>query len=250
MDKAAWVTLGVGLALACVFLAVPFLRYVLGYLTVLIHEFGHALVGWLFGYPSLPAFDFRYGGGVTTLNHRSVLLLGFVYAILAGLIVAYWRNRATLLVLAVGLGLLAVCAHTDAHRVLILFMGHGMELLIAGVFLYRAVSGSAVVHRAERPLYGACGLFIVFSDAAFAYGLWSSSQARARYGGAKGGGHMMDFDRIAIDYLHVGLPTVAFVFLLCCVLPVVVGYLVFRYQDSVFDRLARLVERRPEPLDG
>ena len=56
---------------------------------------------------------------------------------------------------------------------------------------------------------------------------------------------MMDFSRIAIDHLHVSLPTVAFAFLLCCGVPVVVSYLVFSYHDWVFDRLARLMERHP-----
>ena len=245
IDVATWLVLGAGVALACVFLAVPMLRFVFSYLTVLIHELGHAVVGWAFGYPSIPAFDFTYGGGITTIDHRSSWLLGFVYVLLVGLLPAYRRNLTTLICLVVGLGVFALCAHTAAHKVLILFMGHGMELLLAGVFLYRALSGSAVVHAAERPLYAACGVFIVFSDMAFAYGLWASPHQRAAYASAKGGGHMMDFSRIAIDYLGVKLPTVAFFFLLCCVLPVVLSFVVYRYQERLFHVLAGLVEREP-----
>jgi len=246
IDGATWLALGIGLALACVVLAMPRLRFVLSYLTVLIHEFGHAVVGWVFGYASIPAFDFTYGGGITTIDHRSPWLLGFVYVLFVGILCAYRRNRTTLVCLVVALGVFALCAHTAAHKVLILFMGHGMELLLAGVFLYRALSGSAVVHGAERPLYAACGFFIVFSDMAFAHGLWSNSAHRAAYANAKGGGHMMDFSRIAMDYLGVKLPSVAFFFLVCCVVPLVVSVVVYRYQERIFDFLARRVEREPE----
>jgi hypothetical protein len=243
LDRHAWLALGIGAALSGVFLAEPHLRFVFGYLTTLIHELGHTVVGWLFGYPSLPAFDFAYGGGVTPAQTRSSLLLAVVYVLLAGLIVAYRRNRLTLIVLAVGAALFALCAHTQAHQVVILFMGHGMELLLAGVFLYRALSSSAVFHAAERPLYAACGFFIVFSDVAFAYRLWANPLERKLYEEAKGGGHWMDFSRIAQDYLGVGLPTVAFVFLLCCILPLALSVLAYRYQGRLFDCLGRLVSR-------
>lgn len=246
VDAATAATLGGGALLAGVFLAVPLLRRIFECLTILIHEFGHAIVGWLFGYPSLPAFDFLYGGGITTMRSRSTLMLGVVYLLWAGLLTACWRNRKALAVVAVGLALFALCAHTGAHEVIILFMGHGMELAIAGVFLYRAWSGSAVVHAVERPLYAACGFFIVFADVGFAWRLWRSPLARAQYANAKGGGHWMDFSRIARDHLGVELPTVAFFFLLCCVLPLVLSWLVYRYHDWVFDRLARLVQRHPD----
>jgi len=218
-DRAAWLSLGLGGALAAVCLAVPWLRFALGYLTTLIHELGHAAFGWLFGYPSIPAFDFTYGGGVTTTQGRSAVLLGFVYVLFAALVAACWRDRRKLAASLAGLGLFAACAHTTAHKEIILFMGHGAELAVAGVFLYRAMSGSTVAHAAERPLYAMCGFFIVMSDVAFAYRLWTSPAGRAAYGAAKGGGHWMDFSLLS-RHLGVGLPTVAFFFLLCCFLPV------------------------------
>lgn len=243
VDARTWAVMGVGAALAAAVLMLPWPRFALGYLTTLIHELGHAVFGWLFGYPSVPRFDFTYGGGVTTYQHRATLLLGVVYVLLIGLLPAYRRNRRMLAVLAVGLGVFVLCAHTASHKAIILFMGHGTELVIAAVFVYRALSGSAVVHALERPLYAMCGFFILFSDVAFAYGLWMSPRARMEYGRAKGGGHWMDFDRLARDYLHVRLPTVAFFFLVCCVLAAVAAVLVHRYQERVFDFLARLVER-------
>ncbi|HPD13804.1 MAG TPA: hypothetical protein PLE19_02585 [Planctomycetota bacterium] len=226
-DRATWLALGLGGALAGVCLAVPWLRFALSYLTILIHELGHAVVGWLFGYPSIPAFDFTYGGGITTAQARSRLLLGFAYVLWAALVAANWRDRRRLAASLAGLGLFIACAHTAAHQAIILFMGHGAELAIAGVFLYRAMSGSTVVHEAEHTLYALCGFFIVFSDIAFAYRLWTSPAERAAYGAAKGGGHWMDFSQLARQ-LGLGLPTVAFLFLLGCLLPVALSVLAHR----------------------
>ncbi len=62
---------------------------------------GHAIFGWIFGYPSLPAFDLIWGGGVTVHVDRSTALLLLVYALLVGLIVVYRRNKATVAVIGV-----------------------------------------------------------------------------------------------------------------------------------------------------
>ena len=55
---------------------IPLLGILVGYFVVLAHELGHTLAGWAFGRPSLPAFDFVYGGGVTaTMDASKALLL-------------------------------------------------------------------------------------------------------------------------------------------------------------------------------
>jgi len=143
-----------------------------------------------------------------------------------------------------------VLTFTRLNEVLILFMGHGTELLIAGIFFYRALSGAAVVHSVERPLYAAIAFFAVFSDLGFGYRLVTSPFARAEYADAKGGGHWMDFSRIAIDHLHVNLTAVASVFFICCLITLPLGFLAFRYQEYLREGLRRLVAREPEnPAD-
>ena len=42
---------------------------------------------------------------------------------------------------------------------LILFMGHGTELIIAGLFIYRALSGRSIVHSAGTAAVCASGFF-------------------------------------------------------------------------------------------
>src|SRR5205085_4916566 len=57
--------LGIGLVLAIVITAIPFARFIFHPIIILVHELGHAVAGWLLGYPSIPSFDFVYGGGIT-----------------------------------------------------------------------------------------------------------------------------------------------------------------------------------------
>ncbi len=75
------------------------LRWTFSVFETLVHEMGHAIFGWIFGYPSLPAFDLVWGGGVTVHVDQSTALLLLVYALLVGLIVIYRRNTAAVAVI-------------------------------------------------------------------------------------------------------------------------------------------------------
>jgi hypothetical protein len=232
-ETGVWKALGIGFALAVVVLLVPFLEFVFGYLGVLVHESGHAVVAWLFGYPAVPAFDFQYGGGVTVHEDRKILIVILVYAALACGFYRFRANRRSLAALAVLTAAYSLAAWTPLHEVLHLFMGHGFELIFAGIFLYRAVSGEKIKVRAERPLYAFAGFFLLLCGIRFAWRLIYSPEHRMMYEQAKGGGHWMDFSRIAEEYLHTDLAPVAGFFMLCCILPPIVVLLVYRNRDSI-----------------
>lgn len=252
MGRDQWVTLAWGLGIALLVFVIPrifcgffsaWLGSTFAALMTLIHEAGHSVFGWLFGYPSLPAFDFMYGGGVALHIGRSWLLVAAVYAALVALIYLARGNALTVCLLVL-FGLVhAVLAFTEGHQVIILFMGHGTELIIAALFIYRALSGSAVVHEVERPLYAAIGFWITLYDLAFAWSLITSESARFDYGEAKGGGHWMDFDRIAREFLHVDLVTVAIFFFLICAVTIPVGYLGYRYQQYIRSMVVSLTSK-------
>lgn len=230
IERPAWKSLGAGIAISAIILWIPFLSFVFRYLITLVHEFGHAITGWLYGYPSLPAFDFIYGGGITSHQDRKTFILIVVYLLLAMLFYLYRKNPFTLIFLSIMSILYTFFVFTSAHQVLILFMGHGFELIFAIIFFYRAISGSSVLIPAERPLYAFLGFFIVFIDIRFAYRLITSAVYRAEYGSAKGGGHWMDFSRIAEEFLNVNLSSVATFFLLLCILTPFASFLIFRYK--------------------
>jgi len=240
IERAAWKSLGGGLALTVFILFIPFLSYIFHYLLTLVHEFGHAIAGWFYGYPSIPAFDFVYGGGITSHQDRKIIIVIVVYLLFASLFYLYRKNPFTLVFLLIIVVLYTVFAFTTGHQVIILFMGHGFELLFAIVFLYRAFSGSSIIVPIERPLYAFLGFFIVFIDIRFAHRLMTSAAYRADYGAAKGGGHWMDFSRIAHEFLNVELISVAAFFFVLCVLTPITAFVIFRYNAylaSFFKRL-------------
>jgi hypothetical protein len=246
LDRKAWESLGIGLVTAIVILFVPFLSFVFRYLITLVHEIGHAIWGWLFGYPSIPAFDFTYGGGITMHQDRRMIIVIIVYGLFAWLFYLYRKNHLSLVVLLVIVALYTISAFTSFHSIVILFMGHGTELIFGAIFFYRALSGSSIIIDAERPLYGFLGFFVFFSDIGFAHRLITSTSFRAEYEAAKGGGHWMDFSRIAEEYLKVKLSTVAVLFLFLCIITPFLTFLFFRYKNKLFHLFSRVLTTEPD----
>lgn len=217
--REGWLCFGGGFAVALLVFAFPFLRAVLSTFVTLVHEMGHAAAGWIFGYPSIPAFDFTYGGGVTLQQDRALWILAAVAGAYGLLVHRAWEDTRLRFVLIGIFAGYAVVAATRAHEAVIVAMGHGAELAFATLALHRALSGRGLRIPAERPLYGFLGWFIVLSCAVFAYELVTSEFHREMYEEAKGGGHWMDFSRLSAEFLGVSLRTVAAGFLALCVLP-------------------------------
>lgn len=241
--------LAIGAPIAVVLLAVPFLRFVFTPLLVLVHELGHTAASWVFGYPAVPAFDFVYGGGWSLRGGRNAGLVIVVVLAFAGLGWLYRSNRRALSALAVLFGAWALLAATAWHQTLVSAMGHGTELLVAGIFLYRGLSGQAVRHAVERPLYFAFGAYLLLQVATFAGRLATRPGARAEYERGKGG-VLNDLHDVALD-LHLGLGLqlgtagVATILLACCAIPPVGAWLWHRHREAIHERLARLLERGP-----
>ncbi len=219
---------GFGLSLLILFLGMP--RHIFAMFTVLLHEFGHALFGWLFGYPSIPKFDFAYGGGMTFHQDQKLLIILVILGLWGWGLYLFRKNRLTRAMLGGGLLIYLLMVFTSHHMIILLFMGHGTELVFAIVFLYRAVTCSGVVHSIERPLYAASGFFIILHDIYFAWGLVTNPMAQSLYARQKGSMHFGDFSRIGLRHLGASMETVAAFFLLCCLLSLAVAFLVIRYR--------------------
>ncbi len=240
VEREGWIAIAAGLAAAGLLFAFPFSRFVFGYFVILVHEMGHALAGWLYGYPSIPAFDFTYGGGVTSHQARMLLLPVGVQGALLALALLFRRNPLSLALTLAVAAFYGWTAWTGAHHAWILAMGHGTELVIAGIFLHRAFSGDACEGSAERPVYAFAGGFTLLHDLHFAWRLVTSPAQRQLYADAKGGGHWMDFSRLATDTFHVPLETVAAWFLLLCLLPPLLVWAVNYWSEAWEEWIARL----------
>ena len=179
-----WRMLAIGWAVGGVSVAwVPFVGFVLQYLSTLIHEMGHAAVAWSLGYPALPKFDLQHGGGITsTHQERSQLLTVLLLAAGIWLVVKnwqrglFWRSSAIALV-----AVLLVLAWSGFDRDAIIAAGHLAELVICCVFLLRAATGMAVAHKVEQWLYAICGWALWWILLQFAWGLATDETALATY---------------------------------------------------------------------
>lgn len=220
-----WLVLAQGAALGVILFLVSPLKFVLRVLATLIHELGHAAAAWIFGVPAVPAFDFVYGGGVTIQQHQSRLLLLILYIGAGALLVRTRRNRVAVALLGGAVAFHLLCVLTRLDDMAIVLMGHGAELLFAAIFLYRGLTGAAVVHSVERPLYAGIGCFLLFLNVELSVKLLTSAAERALYASAKGGALEMDFVRLGRDFLHVPLPTVAAFHLVACLLAATVALL-------------------------
>ena len=62
--QAGWQAAGLGLMLAVILPFFPFLSFILHPISTLVHEIGHTVMYWLFGYQAIPAFDFANGESI------------------------------------------------------------------------------------------------------------------------------------------------------------------------------------------
>lgn len=234
-----WQAIAAGLGLSLLLLASEQVTFLLSPLITLVHEMGHAVTAWFFGYPAISAFDFRYGGGVTLHGDRAGAIVLLIYTGLLALAYFYRRRRLTLTCLGVFTLLYTLVAFSPVHEMLFVAMGHGFELIVAVIFLYRALSGWGCRYPIEGPLYGMVGFFIVFFNMRLAWQLQFNPVFRERYLMGKGGiDH--DFVRLARDFFHTDLATVVGLYGFFVVLTPAIALLVYRYRRLMVSLFARL----------
>jgi hypothetical protein len=230
--------MGAGLLMAVAVTFVPFLNWIFHYLGTIVHELGHWFIRMIFAYPALPAFQFEEGG-ITISFSRMLILLLIIYGLW---IQQLWRNRhnrKALIVIGTLFGLYAIMAHTGIDQLLAISAGHATQLLIAGVFLYRAWSASAILVPLERPLYAAVGFHMTGVQLAFAWKVLLDNEARDAYVHRENG--INDFIKLQDQ---IGLPlNLSLILVLLTALSVpVLGFLAFRYQawwQREFKKLVR-----------
>ena len=135
---------------------------------VWIHEFGHATVAWLAGYPAVP-LPF---GWTSVIPHQSNLVYGGLLALLALLFVAGWRERKPVpMFAAVAIAGLQyfVTWRLPEHRaeLWLAFAGVGGEF-----YLSAAMMGLFFVRLPAKFRWGACRYLFLFLGAATFFQSW------------------------------------------------------------------------------
>lgn len=243
-DRAAmWKNIATGLAGAVVIYAIPFTRFVFSALVTLFHELGHAVAGWVMGYPSIPAFDFVYGGGLTHHGEfrRSVAIaVAIVFAWFA------WQFREHHKILAIIGAAFVVWLYfvTREWRREIIFAsaGHVGELVLAGIFFYRALTHGA--------LDAFVGFFVQIHSTLFAWRLLSDSAFLDLYREGKGGALMNDLEVIALNLqiwtgFWPGIEGVARVLLVLSLVPLLVLSAAVRARRTATPVPRRVPRRAP-----
>jgi hypothetical protein len=199
--------LGIGLAIALVIYAIPFLRFVFGTLETLFHELGHAVVAWLLGHPAIPAFDFMFGGGFT---HQGAFQLPIALAVAAGFGWLGWRLRSNprgLVALGAIFTVWLIFVSADWRReTVIASAGVAFELILAGILFYQALAGVGWrIPELERPLGAFVAFFVQINAMQFPLRLLHDPDFLASYQEGKGGAIMNDLEVVALN-LHIHTP--------------------------------------------
>lgn len=181
INRNGWIALCVGPIFAVILIFFPFTKWTLRYFSILVHEFGHTFFYWLFGYPAIPSFDFSHGGGVTLGMARSNWLFIGLHLLLIPIAIAAFKRKLYAIIFIPVVILWLILAYTGGHQALIVYMGHGMELLIAGIFLYRATTGVALEREYERPIYSTLAFYLIFDNIIFSINLISNQAFRYLY---------------------------------------------------------------------
>lgn len=170
----------------------------LSYVGVFFHEIGHALFNWLYGYMAVPTFDFASGGGMTyQFGDRSWLLQGVVWLVLAGLVVLARRRAPPLMLpLAALAAFVFGTSLLDAHQFIIVFMGHGTEVLLAAFLLCRGYYNVWLSRAGERWVNVFIGAYMLGAVITLMWALMHNPGFAMEYEAQKGGHRFGDINRL------------------------------------------------------
>ncbi len=201
LDKGGWVALVGGGACAFTPFASERLRWIMSYLKILIHEVGHSVVAWSFGYPGVPTFNLQHGGGVARHGPQASWLLTAISIVFVLFVIKNFKNPTAMVLSGIGACGYILSLSTPFHKMIELYMGHGFELLLATVFIYRAASNWAVHHGLERFLYGFAGFYLIYENIVFVWLLLFDKGYRQVYFDGIAPGLLNDFYRIWVEHL-------------------------------------------------
>ena len=204
---APWLFLGLGALGALVGTFLPLAAYMGHFVGALTHEMGHCAVGFLFGFPSIPAISLE-GEAVSVHEGRSLFVLAVMWGVLACGATRVRAGARRVAALVAVVALYPALAFTPARELLVLLAGHAGELAFATLALWRALTGGFTSSSGERALYGVLGWALLARNVRLAFGIATSAAARAEYRANVSFGVPNDYVRVAEDLLECSLASV------------------------------------------
>jgi hypothetical protein len=140
------------------------------------------------------------------------------YAIGVASLAGRWRDQPRLLwPLGLGVGAVLLLLVTGWDEPFMVWMGHGAQLIVAAIFLFRACTGVAEVYPGERWLYGVVGWCLLGHAMGLCWSLLYDPAFQHSYLMGKRGIDN-DFVRLAQEHLGMGIRSVAWSNLLLALL--------------------------------
>lgn len=199
----------------------------LSYMTVFFHELGHAVAYWFYGYVTVPAFDFKYGGGVTVpLTDQLFLLNAALYAFSAYI---FWHARGHVFwqIMCVALVLFHLAtAYFPIHHVVCIYAGPLAQPIVASYLLTRAwldLPGRGAGERFFSAAYGFGMIGQVFLNG---WALVHNDVWRLVFFEQKGGHGLGDFDKIA-EGTNMNFSTAVWVWMGVAVIALIVPVILY-----------------------
>jgi hypothetical protein len=234
-----------GSLLGLIFFLLPPSRFILNTFLTFLHEIGHAIAYWAFGYPAVPSFDFIFGGGITLALGRAPIIFGLLYGAVAYLAWLYRHNQNTLIVLgSLTLGqMLLLLVGWD--QVVIIAMGHLFEIGAVFICLYFALGKYFCRGFGEQTLYSMLASFSLLENLSFFGQLVTSETFRISYRVGKGGLLDHDLVRLSQDFLPLNLPNLAGCFFLLSLIAPGLALIAFFWEPRWVPAFYRLCQPFP-----
>ena len=237
--------LGIGLVAAIIVSVTPLISFIFSGIITLFHELGHAVMGWILGMPSIPSFDFVYGGGLTHHSGFQIIVaLLIAGAFPYGMYLFRQNRKAVVLIGTLFLIWLFFVSSEWRRDFLFSAAGHLAEFILAGILFYQALSGVGWrIPEIERPLGAFVAFFVQINSMKFAWRLMHDAEFLSWYREGKGGMLMNDLESVALD-LHIhtpfnpGIIGVARLLFIFSFVPIAVA-LIWYFQRSRWHRVLR-----------
>jgi len=238
IGKRGWISLGVGLLGSIAVYSSNFLAFAFHYFTLLVHEAGHTIFDWIFGYPSIPYFDFVFGGGVTISSQRSLELIAIIYIIFGIFLFVYMNNILTAGIIFTLMIVYSIFAFTFLHHVVDSFMGYGTEVIFGVFCLYMSIRKNALIHILEKPVFAFFGFLFLLHNLKVSYFSITPYLFNPKAETIK------DFMNISEEYLPIEPRTISLVLFISCFICMIGVYFMHRYSDWIKRALIKIIDRR------
>jgi len=206
----------------------------LSYFITFFHELGHSITGWFYGYPTIPMFDFKHGGGwaYQPVGQQIILLIA-IWAVMLYAIFVFLRGykflQGTVLVLLL---FNIATAFMPLHRVMFDFMGPVAPPLMGTFFLYRALFDLAPRGNGERFLNSLFGFALPLHAMIEGFGLLYNDMARTMYWNQKSAHGIGDLDKIAGSFTSISFSGIVVLWIITSLLCLMGPFLLYlRRQD-------------------